>query len=43
MGNLIESLATILILIFVILLITHAMNGTAGTWISSKFHVGSAT
>ena len=43
MSTFIESLATILILILVILLVTHSLNGTAGTWIGSKFHVGGAT
>ena len=39
MSTLIESIATILILIFIILLVTHSLNGTAGDWISSKFHI----
>ena len=37
MGTLIETIATIVLLILLALLFTHMLNGTATTWIVSKF------
>ena len=43
MSTAIETFSTIVILILVILLFSHALNGTAGAWIGSKFHVDGGT
>lgn len=37
MGTIIESFATAFLLILFILLLTHLLNGTASTWVTSKF------
>jgi hypothetical protein len=39
MATIIESTATVILLIFAILLFSHLLNGTATEWISSKFTV----
>jgi hypothetical protein len=37
MTTLIESLATAVLLILFVLLLSHIINGTATSWIGSKF------
>jgi hypothetical protein len=37
MVRIVETLATAVLLIIVILLITHFFNGTATSWLKSKF------
>jgi hypothetical protein len=39
MTTLIESLSAAVLLILAVLLVTHMLNGTASTWISSKVKV----
>lgn len=39
MSTAIEALATVIILVFLILLVTHSINNTAGEWVKSKFKV----
>jgi len=42
MNTIIESMATAVLLIVVVLLFSHLLNGTATSWISSKFKVAPA-
>ena len=37
MANAVESIATALILILVVILFLHGLNGTTGSWIKAKF------
>lgn len=37
MSTAIESTATAILLIFIIILILHGINGTTGSWLKSKF------
>ena len=39
MTTFIESLATVILLLLLVLLFTHLMEGTANEWIMSKFKV----
>lgn len=41
MGTVLESLATILILILVMVLIVHMIQGTGSTWLKSKLWASS--
>jgi hypothetical protein len=42
MATIMESAATAVLLILLILLFSHMLNGTASSWISSKFKAASA-
>lgn len=42
MNTIIESTATAVLLILFILLFSHLLNGTAGSWTSSMFKVAPA-
>ncbi len=39
MTTFIESLSTVILLILLVLLFTHMLNGTATTWLASKIKV----
>lgn len=43
MSTAIETFATVILLILLILWISHALNGTATTWVRSKFQVAQPT
>lgn len=42
MTTIVEALATIILLVLVVLLITHLLHGDASAWISSKFKAQTA-
>lgn len=43
MSTMVEGFATAVLLILLVLLATHLINGTASSWIKSKFEAQAAT